>query len=289
MESMYFKATPITADYHYGMLGEFKVIIRTKDMYLNITKLCSDGGKNFFHWKELKHSQEVIKYYNDNTPRVYEGLESCIDVVNRGDLTTKGVSRENIGIILGTYIPCEMAITVAQWVSVPFGSKVARIVVDYYNNKLSVSIKEKDDKIDELTKKIDEMMHKADTLIEQQNTMQLTMNKILSLAQSFKDLIKPETGTSKEIVLIVEELDGGFSIRCGQKLSLRPYMKKSKSYTLYENISNSKKALRYLKDNDILPRNDNRTVTYKELDQDIKNNVYEFFGEVDKLYKQEIK
>src|SRR5438552_17983137 len=40
-----------------------KVIMNYDNGYINITKLCSDGGKQFKHWKELKHSKEILSFY----------------------------------------------------------------------------------------------------------------------------------------------------------------------------------------------------------------------------------
>src|SRR5438552_1007288 len=31
--------------------------------YINITKLCKNGGKQFKHWKELKNSKEMMTFY----------------------------------------------------------------------------------------------------------------------------------------------------------------------------------------------------------------------------------
>ena len=39
----------INTNYGRGKYGDFSIIIRKKDGYVNVTKLCKDGGKEFFH------------------------------------------------------------------------------------------------------------------------------------------------------------------------------------------------------------------------------------------------
>src|ERR1700722_2375837 len=52
---------PIRDSFYYGYYGQFRVVIDKQNGYINATKLCSDGGKNFFHWKETKVSKELIE------------------------------------------------------------------------------------------------------------------------------------------------------------------------------------------------------------------------------------
>ena len=44
----------INEEYGWGKYGNFKVLIRKKDGYINLTKLCRDGGKEFPDWTRLK-------------------------------------------------------------------------------------------------------------------------------------------------------------------------------------------------------------------------------------------
>lgn len=60
----------IKDNYWYGIFGDFKFIIDKNTEYFNATKLCASRGKQFKHWLENKHSQELelIKYIKA-TPR----------------------------------------------------------------------------------------------------------------------------------------------------------------------------------------------------------------------------
>ncbi len=40
----------VSEEYGWGKYGEFRVLIRRKDGFVNITKLCRDGGRRFEHW-----------------------------------------------------------------------------------------------------------------------------------------------------------------------------------------------------------------------------------------------
>src|SRR5436190_12170582 len=54
----------IDEDYWYASYLGVKVIMMKSNGYVNETKLCTDGGKQFKHWLACKHSQEVLAYYN---------------------------------------------------------------------------------------------------------------------------------------------------------------------------------------------------------------------------------
>ena len=112
-----FKATPINENYHYGMLGQFKVIIRTSDNWINISKLCTSAGiknKEFWRWKESGIHKEMLKYYSN----IYEPSSnkeySCLDIV--GNTKLKGIPKKESNIIRGSYVPQELALKIWDWV-----------------------------------------------------------------------------------------------------------------------------------------------------------------------------
>src|SRR5436190_13926147 len=53
----------INGDYWYATYLGTKIVILMSNGYINATKLCTDGGKQFKHWLPCKHSQEVLAYY----------------------------------------------------------------------------------------------------------------------------------------------------------------------------------------------------------------------------------
>ena len=64
----------ISGNYWYGQYGDFKVIMMKDCGYVNATKLCTDGGKEFNKWARLEHSKllthALVSRYQvlDNTP-----------------------------------------------------------------------------------------------------------------------------------------------------------------------------------------------------------------------------
>ena len=138
----------INEDYGYCKLGEFNVIIRKEDGWININKLCKDGGKRFSDWKCLKSSKETLKFFDKimfgGNPQEYGGYQEdsyqCIEQIGKTELA--GNTKEIIELLQGTYVPPKLAITVAQWVSVEFQYKVSCIVEEYFVSKGFNSAKE---------------------------------------------------------------------------------------------------------------------------------------------------
>src|ERR1700727_3055539 len=52
--------TQIRDNYYYGYYGLFRVVVDKTDGYINASKLCIDGGKQFYHWKESKAAKELL-------------------------------------------------------------------------------------------------------------------------------------------------------------------------------------------------------------------------------------
>ena len=50
----------IVGNFWYAAYGPFRVIMMKDNGYLNATKLCSSGGKEYREWARLKNSEELI-------------------------------------------------------------------------------------------------------------------------------------------------------------------------------------------------------------------------------------
>ena len=50
----------IKDNYYFGYYGNFGVVIDKNNGFVNATKLCNDGGKKFFYWKETKMSKDLV-------------------------------------------------------------------------------------------------------------------------------------------------------------------------------------------------------------------------------------
>ena len=46
----------------------FNVLFRKSDGYINVTKLCKDGNKNYFNWKKSNHSTKLLQAFQRKYP-----------------------------------------------------------------------------------------------------------------------------------------------------------------------------------------------------------------------------
>jgi hypothetical protein len=135
---------PINDEYGWGCYGDFRVIIRSKDGFINATKLCAlHKSKRFDHWLANKGSQQLIEYMKA-VPRI------------PGTDITQTVEGGNLPLITGTYVHPHLAPHIASWVSPEFAVKVSQIVNNYIVRDYKEQVRVKDDKIDELSRKIDQ-------------------------------------------------------------------------------------------------------------------------------------
>lgn len=80
----------INDDYGYGKYGEFEVIINKKTGYINATKLCKDGGKEFRKFFQYDHGKRLLETFSYQSGR------------NRTDLIIKITDVPNH--LKGTYV-----------------------------------------------------------------------------------------------------------------------------------------------------------------------------------------
>ena len=110
----------INDKYSWGNYGEFKVIMMRENGYINVTKLCKDGGKEFRNWNTNKSSDLFIN-------EVSSFLQIC-----RNDLliTVKGGDKK-LQMVTGTYAHPDLVPHIASWVSPLFAIKVSQIVTEW--------------------------------------------------------------------------------------------------------------------------------------------------------------
>jgi hypothetical protein len=99
--------------------GEFKVIMMRENGYINVTKLCKDGNKEFRNWNTNKSSDLFINEVSSALGLQRSGL---LIVINSGNTDT---------LIRGTYAHPDLVPHIASWVSPSFAIKVSRIVNEW--------------------------------------------------------------------------------------------------------------------------------------------------------------
>jgi hypothetical protein len=82
-----------------------------EDGYVNVTKLCKAGGKEYFNWKQNKNSEATIQ-------ALERSLGIPRDLIIRDIKTGKNESR-------GTFVHRRLALIIAQWISADFAVQVA--------------------------------------------------------------------------------------------------------------------------------------------------------------------
>ncbi|AVL94489.1 putative KilA-N domain-containing protein [Moumouvirus australiensis] len=159
----------INDEYSIGKLGDFDVIFMRKYGYVNATNLCKSVKKEFYHWKENKHTKELFK-----------GLKSSPGM-SREPLILKNMKGEYM--TRGTYVHPELIIHVACWCSIEYALKVSKIMIQYHAKeeieKRELLLKKKDDKIDKLSKKLDRQNNKIDELLQKNEKMDNRIKRLV--------------------------------------------------------------------------------------------------------------
>ena len=65
----------IEGNFWYAAYGPFRVVMMKDNGYINATKMCTDGDKHFFRWKENKTSQALIQAMQEMLSNACEALE----------------------------------------------------------------------------------------------------------------------------------------------------------------------------------------------------------------------
>jgi hypothetical protein len=113
--------------YYYGLFGDFRLVVDKRTGYFNATKLCVEGGKYFPHWKVLEKSKDMIEYYQESRHRDPDGGFLYEIKGDNKDFKTQAIT--------GTYVPKELILDIASWVSIEFYDKCNKIVIDYFINE----------------------------------------------------------------------------------------------------------------------------------------------------------
>jgi hypothetical protein len=142
----------IDEEYAYGKYGDFNVMIRKSDGYINATKLCKNAGKRMSNWYSNLANRKLIQEILDL------GLDKITTHLMYTITTGKLLTR-------GTYVHPDLILAIALWCSTEYYIKVSTIMKEYHmdemrksNEDLIADNKEKACKIDHMIA----MMKKAE-------------------------------------------------------------------------------------------------------------------------------
>lgn len=99
----------------------YQIKMRLSDGYINASSICKHFEKNFNDYRRLKSTQEFINYFSQiNKVKI----SSLIQVKNKK-----------------VYIHPKIAINFSSWISPKFFIFILNLVIDYYKNKVDLSLK----------------------------------------------------------------------------------------------------------------------------------------------------
>src|SRR3981189_660001 len=113
----------IDGKYWFGQYGDFNVVLDKESGYINVSKLCRDGGKKFNDWKRNKLSCELIAAFSLDVP------EAGIPASQNDWLIRKIITQqhtEQAKLICGSYAHLDLVPHIASWVSAPFARMVSK-------------------------------------------------------------------------------------------------------------------------------------------------------------------
>ncbi|GBM48427.1 Putative KilA-N domain-containing protein 006L [Araneus ventricosus] len=137
----------IEDQYWFGLFGDFRLIIDRSTGCFNATKLCREGGKKISNWLQNKESKKLIDYYGKKSDPFHSSCH-MIEV-------KKGNKNENFNkVISGTYLPKELILSLALWISHDFYDKVYKIIESYFVNEFIAKYKNDNSELNNKLKEI---------------------------------------------------------------------------------------------------------------------------------------
>ena len=176
--------------YAYGKYGDFKVIMMTKNRYINATKLCKEYNKEFKHWKENKSNQELII----EVEKEIFSADGIPTVENKSFIIINGGKNQ---LIKGTYVHELLIPHIASWISSKFAIKVSKIINSYISNEYINEIRDKNNKICNLEEKLN-------IIIEDNKETKIINDKLL---KSNEELLKQSKKAEKQNRKLEQKLD----------------------------------------------------------------------------------
>src|SRR6266853_1118772 len=133
--------------YSCGIYGEYKVIANTSNGWINATKFCKLGGKNFKEWKKKVSSKMLMLALQKELGGGTELMKAFVTnktAAAEDRLLSAGTYR----LLSGTYVHPDLFPHIASWMSPHFALEAGRIVNDS-SSRLAVKTKPNDDDDDD--------------------------------------------------------------------------------------------------------------------------------------------
>src|SRR3977135_1727995 len=141
----------IEGNFWFAAYGPFRVIMMKDTGYINATKLCSSGGKEYNKWSRLQSSQELINAYENKLAleNTHDAGTSTLEDTDRQMWRSvtppcKTVNTDNKTevdcLISGTYCHQLLIPHIACWVSPDFALLVSEVVNGYITQEYKMHL-----------------------------------------------------------------------------------------------------------------------------------------------------
>lgn len=107
----------IDNEYAYGKYGDFTIIIKLSNGYINITNICEEYKKDFNNWSNEENNIQLINAVNNKIHN-----QSIIEIKNNCNILVNGIY---INELLLPHIIC--------WISPKFAIKIYNIIKNHNN------------------------------------------------------------------------------------------------------------------------------------------------------------
>ena len=134
-------------EFRIGTYNEVSILYRVHDGFVNATKLCNDGGRDFRTFKKGQRWRKIIEYWTQQ-----EQNERCANLLTASNYELKGKYDKS----RGQYIHPDLIHFVAEWVSIEYAFKVKHIM-DLINEKNQLLNRNLNDTISELTSELEQI------------------------------------------------------------------------------------------------------------------------------------
>lgn len=178
----------INSDFSYGKYGEFRVILMTKNGYVNATKLCALEGKMFKNWMKNACSQNLVdvvdkKILESSSARNLSDDKSLVTITGGKEIE-----------IRGTYVHPLLVPHIACWCSPDFAVKVSEIVNNFIVREYELEIKSSKQLIGEQRDKIDLLIEQNKRLLEKNDQLLEKNDELLEDSKHTKNLLESAHG-----------------------------------------------------------------------------------------------
>ena len=209
-----------------------KIYIREKDGYINVSKLCNEGGRDFHTLKRSKRFRSILQYYTEN-----EGSAKLPTPIYE--------LRNGFNTMQGQYITPDLIHFVAEWISIEYSFKVKHIM-DAINKIGKAQLIEDNNNLnnilDELNMKYEALLTKNEQLIAERELNKELIYEEAVRSSNVKDrkltiyrennTIKMSADNKKSFKTFIVQYTFPAS------MNIRMQLKKEKLYNKLSDISN---------------------------------------------------